>query len=350
MERSKCCVGVDISKDDFTACFAFGEETAKYSFSSVEKFPNEKRGFNRLMRRVRKQASTHHELTFLMEATGVYHESPAYHLHGLKQRVCVVLPNSIKHYGISLGISSKTDPIDARLPARPGVEREHRLWTPPGKDLRKLRQLTRYVGQLKDQRTAIENLRHSQESEYETAALVARSMKKVLKPINQAIDDTRQEIEQLIAQTPPLSEKLKYVLSIPGVGLHSAAVIIAETQGFEHIRSIKQLTGYAGYDVVMRESGSSVKAKTHISKKGNSYLRAALFYPAMVATRFNPEMKRFYLRINGRNTSKMVGQVAVQRKLLALIYTLWKNEVVYDPDRYKKTAPTKTAEAALDRQ
>lgn len=155
-------------------------------------------------------------------------------------------------------------------------------------------------------------------------------------------------MKKLIEGSTELKRKIAFITSIPGIAEYSAAVLVAETQGFAHIHSIKQLASYAGYDVVQRESGTSVKGKTRISKKGNSYLRAALYFPAMVACRYNPAMKLFYERVNAKHTSKMIGQVAVQRKLLALAYTLWKNEMYFNPE-HKKAAPTTTAEAAQDR-
>ena len=61
-----------------------------------------------------------------------------------------------------------------------------------------------------------------------------------------------------------------------GVGLMTVDTIVSETLGFEHVKNVKQLVSYAGYDVVERESGTSVKGKTRISKKGNRYIRKSL--------------------------------------------------------------------------
>jgi transposase len=58
-------------------------------------------------------------------------------------------------------------------------------------------------------------------------------------------------------------------------------------------------------------------------------------------------MKENYLRIIQRKESKMVGQVAIQRKLLLLIYTLWKNQSTYD-ENYNKVAPIALMEATQD--
>lgn len=131
------------------------------------------------------------------------------------------------------------------------------------------------------------------------------------------------------------------LLTIKGVGIKTVATIVSETLGFRNIRNVKQLASYVGYDVVRRKSGTSVMGKTRISKKGNRYIRKALYFPAMVACRYNENFKNSYLRIIKKSPSKMVGQVAVQRKLLILLYTLWRKNEVFDQNYIKKIAQQK---------
>ncbi len=92
---------------------------------------------------------------------------------------------------------------------------------------------------------------------------------------------------------------------------------------------------YAGYDVVIRESGT-YKGKSTISKKGNRNIRSALHMPSMTAVRMNPTLKPFYDRLKGNKAKPIIALVAVQRKLLVLMYSLWKNEIYYDPDYQQK--------------
>ncbi|MBO0589957.1 IS110 family transposase [Cellulophaga sp. E16_2] len=79
----------------------------------------------------------------------------------------------------------------------------------------------------------------------------------------------------------------------------SAATVVGETLGFESIVNAKQLTSYAGYDVVLRESGS-FNGKTRISEKGNSHIRAVLHMPSMTCVRCNPTLKLFYNRFEAK--------------------------------------------------
>jgi len=347
MSITKQSVGIDISKDTFTACGCSHRSDGNLIFSEVKSFKNEPIGFNQLLRWVKGFSATGTDVVFLMEATGVYYESLAHHLFKIKKKVVVVLPNTSKHYFASLNVKSKTDELDARVLSRFGVERIHRYWIAPSPVMLQLRNLTRYYLQLQEQKTALGNIKHSKESAHEVQKFIMQSNKRLIKQLDVQLISCKAEIERLIKSDVELSERITKLMTIKGVGMMTVATIVAETLGFEHFKSAKQVVSYAGYDVVQRESGTSIKGKTRISKKGNKYIRNALFFPALVATRFNPELKATYMRIISKKTSKMIGQVAIQRKLLVLIYTLWKTDSIYIMG-YNEVASTKKAEATLD--
>ena len=338
MSNNKQCVGIDISKATFTACICYPEKDGSHSYSEIRSFKNEKPGFNQLLRWVRKNSKFDLELVFLMEATGVYYESLAHHLSAIKQTVHVVLPNTSKHYFSSLNIKTKTDKVDAKVLSRFGVERTHKVWQTPNPKLLELRNLTRYYVQLQEQKTSLNNIKVSKENAHEVQKFILQSNKKLIAQIDKQINFCKLKIEALINSDEQLKQKVDKAISIKGVGLITVATIVAETLGFEHVKNAKQLVSYAGYDIVQRESGTSIKGKTRISKKGNRYIRNALYFPAMVSCRYNPDLKQTYLRIIQKKPSKMIGQVAIQRKLLILIYTLWKNNTEFITG-YKKVAP-----------
>lgn len=333
----KRSVGIDISKDSFTACVCVRKDF-ELIFSPVGKFKNEKQGFNQFLKWVRKTGKNLSEVNFLMEATGVYYEKLAYHLDKLKFEVNVVLPNTSKHYFSSLNIKTKTDEVDARVLSQMAVERKHHRWQAPSPVYLELRNLTRYYVQLQEQKTSFGNMEHSKEHSAEALVIVLKMNKQMITHLEKQLLKLRAEIERVCKSDTELWTRVEKLLTIKGVGLITIATILAETFGFAQTINAKQLASYAGYDVVQRESGTSIKGKTRISKKGNRYIRNALYFPAMVACRYNPLLKENYIRIIQKKPSKMVGQVAIQRKLLLLIYSLWKNDSIFDPE-YKKVAP-----------
>jgi len=324
-------VGIDIAKATFTACICQRLSDGSCNHSKVESFANTSRGFNQLVKWVRKQCLPEPQVSYVMEATGIYYEPLAYHLHKLQQNVSVVLPNKVKYYAKSLNVKSKTDAIDARVIAQMGAERNLSEWQPAALVYRELRALTRLYSELKAQRTVFSNQLQSMQSGYEPLAFVQQSLKGIISKLDKEITKSEKAIRQHISNEKWLQQKVEKLMTIKGVGFITVAIIVGETQGFQLITSAKQLASYAGYDVVQRESGSSIKGKTRISKKGNSRIRAALHFPALVASRHNPDLAAVYHRINKGKTSKMIGATALQRKILVLLYALWKNDTTYQP-------------------
>lgn len=88
--------------------------------------------------------------------------------------------------------------------------------------------------------------------------------------------------------------------TIKGIGYLTVVAIIAETNGFNFITNRKQLASFAGLDVITSQSGND-DPKHVISKKGNTHIRRALYWPGISASRFNPQMKDMYGRICKRN-------------------------------------------------
>lgn len=321
--------GIDISKLDFSVCLSSQLSCGKCLFSQVEKFSNNKKGFNQFLKWSRKTGTASIASNFVMEATGIYYEALAYHLHKLNKSVCVLLPNKVKHFAKSLNISTKTDAVDARIISRLGVERQLNLWMPPAPIFKKLRDLTRLCSDLKQECTVFKNRNECAKYGVEIHPLVRKTNEKILKELQKQIEKCEQEILKAIQSELWLNEKVAKLATIKGLGFITIATILAETQGFALIRNRKQLASYAGYDIVEKESGTSIKGRTRISKRGNSRIRACLHFPALVASRFNPELREDYLRIIANKPSKMIGITALQRRLLLLMYTLWEKDEIY---------------------
>ena len=339
-EFIKQSVGIDISKLSFSACICQQDITGEQKLSKVSEFNNTKSGFNQFIKWQRKLLLSTSEVICVMEATGVYYENLAYHLTNLKMNVAVILPNKVAHFAKSLNIKTKTDAVDARVIAKLGVERKLTLWKPPHPIFKTLKELTRQYSDLKKERTVFINRSKAIESGYDPQRLIIKSNKAVIKEFTKQIEICEIEIGKLIRSEEWLWSKVNKILTIKGVGLITASIILAETQGFEFVQNIKQLTSYAGLDVVKRESGTSIQGKTKISKKGNGRIRSALYFPALISSLHNEDLAKTYHRIIENKPSKMIGITALQRKILILIYTLWKKNEAYI-ENYPKGQVTK---------
>ena len=154
--------------------------------------------------------------------------------------------------------------------------------------------------------------------------------------LNTLEKEIKDEIKINIKKDDGLLADINNICTIPGVSVLTAATVIGETNGFELIRSKKQLTSYAGLDVKEKLSGTSVKGKPRISKRGNRYLRSCLHLPALSTIKWDDNFRDQYAGIVAKHGIKMKGCVAVQRKLLELIYIIYKTKTVYDKDHESK--------------
>jgi transposase len=339
MKIIKQSIGADIAKDHFDVCLSVLTEEHQVVIKSTHKFSNSAKGLAEFARWVSKWEDTSVELVVIMEATGVYYEALAWALHQAGRSVIVMLPNRAKKYMQSLGYKSKNDRIDAKALAHMGAERNLACWQPLSDQFYLLRKLTREHEQVQQMRTEISNRLHAEAHSMVAGRSTVKRLKKTLQLYKEQLQAIRQEIKATVAADALLKDKISKVTSIKGVGLLAAATIIAETNGFALFTNHKQLTSYAGYDVVEHQSGKRV-GKTRISKQGNSHIRRMLHMPALQAVRHNvPVCRALYERLTGKGKKKMVAYVAVQKKLLILIYTLWKKDQVWQEHHYTGKQP-----------
>ena len=337
------CVGIDISKDKFTAClYMYDRASDTGCWTKSIDFDNTKSGFNQMVRWSRKEAVKSHPLTYLMEPTGVYYEHLAYHLHKIGQTVYVVLPNKARKFCESEGIRTKTDAMDARCLALMGcASRKLKPWSPPAAIYRELRQMTRFHADLCEVRTSVANRMEALDHMEGTAKSVHRNCEKLIEEIDTLMEKNSKAIMKKVAEDKELQAKVKRIATAKGLGVTTIVCVIAETEGFHLIENRKQLTSYAGLDVKARQSGKD-DPKHRISKEGNAHIRAALYMPALAAVRYNRQIKAAYGRICQKHPDgKKIGVAAAMRRLLLLIYTLWKNGEEYDETRDKTHTPMK---------
>lgn len=331
MKVIKQAVGVDVSKGELVACFGSLWDDQQTKYSEKIPFENSPKGIRRLFKWAKQKAAPDASLWFVMEATGVYYEHFAYFLQEQQQLLTVVLPNQTNAYARSLNLKSKTDPIDSRMLAQFGLERELRAWQAPSPTLRALKVYTREYEALQAQKTVLLNQLHAKDYAFDVPQDTKKRMKSILTLLEKQLKEIKRKINDLIDSDPELKEPIYRIAKIKGLGVLTLARVVAETNAFATFENRKQITSYAGYDIVHRESGQS-KRKTRISHQGNGHIRLALYWPTIVVVRFNKGFKIFFDRVMTHHTAKMVGYVAVARKLLILIFTLWKNKTEYDPN------------------
>ena len=346
-KRLKQSVGIDCSKDELAVAFGIMDESYSTIILSNLKVPNTQGGFKKLISWVQKFDDKSVPVHFVVEATGVYHELLSLFLFAQHHTITVMLPNKVKAFTKTLAVKTVNDKVSAQAIAQLGLEKKLEPWQPPNPVYQHMRQLTRERDQLIVEQTQKKNQLHAERAGAWPNKGSIKRIQQILKVINKQILEIEEEIKDLIKCNSELKHKFDIICTIPGVSLLTASVVVAETNGFHQIHNKKQLTSYAGLDVIQKESGTSVRGKTRISKKGNKYLRKCLYFPAFSATRCQPEYKNLYDRICSRTGIKMKGAVAIQRKLLILIYILWKKNETFRHDYHQGKIEERQLTAAL---
>jgi transposase len=329
-------VGTDISKDKFDACISSIDDLQQVTIKASRTFKNNPEGFEDFLTWVKRHYKQGLPISYIMEATGVYYEKLAIFLSNNKCYVSVVLPGKSKHYIKSIGLKTKNDKIDSKGLSRMGAEQRLDQWKPYSKSIYRLRSLTRQNESLNKQKSIYTNQLHAIEHSGYVNKTVVKQIKQFVNLIDKQLAEVAQEIEKTINQDIDIRDKVKKICKVKGLGILTVATVIAETNGFILFKNQRQLVSYAGYDVIENTSGNHI-GKTKISKKGNSHIRRVLHMPAFSVVKYEPHYKGLYERVFDRTRIKMKGYVAVQKKLLVLIYTLWKKNEEYDPN-YNKTS------------
>jgi transposase len=274
-------------------------------------------------------------LHICLEATGTYAEGVALALHEGGHTVSLVNPALIRAFGQSRLSRTKTDKADAQLIAAFCQMHQPPAWSPPTPELRELQALVRRL-------EALAEMRHIEENRLQSGvscAVVRASLEEHILYLEAQIEKTRRQIKEHVDQHPTLQEQRDLLVTIPGIAHTTAVVLLAELGNIQQFACARQVAAFAGLVPRLRQSGTSVRGRSRLSKAGSPRLRKALYFPALVALRFNPLISALGERLRQRSKSKMLIVGAAMRKLLHLAYGVLKSGQPFSPDFEKLTVP-----------
>jgi len=338
MNFLKYAIGIDMGMEKLDACISLMTVQQQVVVKAQCNFNNDYKGFALFHAWVIKNIKMDIPIIFLMEATGVYYEQLAWFLYNKGCTVSVVLPNKAKKYKEALGLKSKNDHIDAKGLAQMACEQKATQWKPFSKDIYLLRLITRQIQNISKQCNIISNQLHALQHAMFRDKAIEKMYNKQLTSLQKNKKDLQKRVELIVYSDKALKQKFQNICKIKGLGLQNLAVIVAETNGFAAFENIAQLVSYAGYDVIENQSGKRT-GKTKISKKGNAHIRKCLHFPAFNTVRLKVgPFKNLYERIYERSKIKMKAYTAVQKKLLVMVFVLWKNDQSFNPDYQDKVS------------
>ena len=311
-------LGIDVAKAKLDCALRLAD--GKFRNKIVE---NNLKGFQVLIEWLEKQGAT--TVHVCMEATGVYWEAVAEYLADQGMTVSVVNPAQIKAFAGSRMVRTKTDKIDARLIAEFCVERCPEPWQAPSPGEQALRAMVLRL-------EALQTMRTQESNRLDVARdTVKPGIASHIEWLDQEIKALIRMIRDHIDKDPNLKDKRTLLDSVPGLGERTIATILAFYASPDRFSNARQAVAFAGLDPRQHESGSSVKGKPRLSKIGHSFLRKALYMPAMVTLYKTAWGKRFRERLaaSGKAPKLIIG--AMMRKLIHVVFGVLKSGKYFDP-------------------
>ncbi len=314
------CTGIDVSAEKLQVATDDSEFEVK----------NTPEDHQKLIQRLRRSGR---RVRVCLESTGVYGLDLALALYrALGIEVMVLNPRAARNFARVLMHRSKTDPVDARV-LREYVRRmEFVPWHPPTIEKLELRAFGRRIASLIQMRTQEKNRLHA--AEYLAEGKVIRNDLEVnIRHLDGRIEELERQASKVIDQHRHLQVPIARIISVKGIGLHSAILIWGELCVLPQDLTARQWVAHAGLDPRHFESGT-FQGKTRISKAGNKYLRAALYMPAHNSIMWEPHVMAFSDHLLENGKTKMQAKVAVMRKLLHAIHGMLKNEANFDGSKF----------------
>jgi len=320
-------IGIDVAKATLQIYIPQGELDLE--------FTNTKSGLNKLYKTLKlSYKESLQELVFVYESTGCYSRPLEEFCQKMKVNCFKVGAYQSASFSKTIKNRNKTDKVDARmLSAMQMLASEGDIKVPyRDEDAHQLRSYVKYYQSLNKEKTRqknyLEALEINQEDDY-----ILKQVKKRIKQIDKEQDNLMVLSMKLIKANTEYLNAYNNITSIKGLGQISGIILLYLFLRYPNA-SRQKMTALTGLDPVQKESGTSLKRKTRISKQGISLVRGLLYMPILSTVQHNNEMKHFYERLIESGKVKMSAQIAVMRKVILLAHSLYKNDEMYDENKY----------------
>jgi transposase len=246
----------------------------------------------------------------VVEATGGFEQALVHALQDASLVVSITLPKRIKDFARARGLLAETDKLDAHNIAFFGFSLQPRP-TPPTSSAQKT--LADLVAR---RRQIVEMLKTEKNRTHLDSQVVSPNIEEHIAWLVQAEHAINEEIKVLIHNQPEMQAKVDIVRTAKGIGPVIAFNLIAELPELISMNR-KKIAALLGVAPMNNDSGKKHgKRKAH---GGRCAIRSTFYMAAMVAIRFNPVLKRFYLHLLDQHKEKKVALIACMRKFISIL-------------------------------
>lgn len=303
-------IGVDISKDHLDAY--------RMSDGKSRRFANDKAGHRAFLAWLAQP-----DTRIVYEPTGPYHRAFERRLAEAGFALVKVNPRQARRFAEATGRLAKTDRLDAAMLAHMGALLDLEARPVRSPVLNDLKDLSMAREALVKNRTAVKN-----RAKNLTLPILKRHNGEQLRQIERQLAAIEVEIRKLIKADPDLANRFDILVSIPGVSAITAFALIIDMPELGTLENT-QAASLAGLAPVARQSGKWT-GRAFI-RGGRANVRQALYMPALVAMRFNPDFKAKYDQLKAAGKASKVAITAIMRKLIVLANALLRDQRKWAP-------------------
>lgn len=332
MPRFTTFVGIDVGARSFHVAIDRRQEVATFANTVEDR--------KKLIRYVKKNSTA--GVRVVLESTGVYGLDLANELHAVKRfEVVYINPRAAKGFASAGMVRAKTDRVDARMLAALAASGTGQPWTPPGAHIQQVRQGTRRLRALVDERTREMNRLKAAKATGTTPQLVLEDIQHHVASLDERIDSFEKKLLKFAYEDQELASAVALLCTVKGVADRTALAYLAEVRCLPADLTPPQLVASAGLDPRAKQSGS-LDAPRHISRMGSKHLRLALHFAALNTVQHVPEVKARHQALVARGKCPTAAYVAIARKLVHIFSAMLEKNEHFEPKKFGRRA----AEAA----
>jgi transposase len=299
-------IGIDVSKDKLDVSDAAGKikKEVKNSIKAIVKL---------IVKKIDQPGQTF----VVCEATGGYERELVKALQEASVPVCVANPFQVRQFALGMGRLEKSDPIDADLIRQFGEVVELQPTAPKSPEHEHHDVLVRRREQLMQMINQEQNRRAQAYDE-----TVVTMIDEVLKTLKTQQDNVDSQIEAFLKKEAETNNAVVVIQSVPGVGTVTTSTLISDLPELGTLNRC-EIAKLAGVAPITNQSGNRERKRSIFG--GRSHVRRVLYMATLVASRFNPVIKKVYRRLLAKGKLKKVALVACMRKLLTILNEMVRN-------------------------
>ena len=321
-------IGIDVSKNSL--------EIAQSDQRGSTRVPNTTSGIADLVARLLSHPNAE-QLHVIMEPTSTYHLRLESSLCQAEIAYTKVNPAHTRAFWKLQSRRAKTDSLDARLLADLGQSQQPARSRPPNHAKEQIKSLRRHLEWLEAEQRAVRNRQEAASFSPYVPTEVTDSLERTLEALEEEASRVSRRLQELIDQDARLREDVDLLMSIPGVGMGTAVVVVGELPAVEDCTSAKSWVAYCGVSPEPRESGNMKYSR--LSRVGTARVRSVLYMAAVSAMRWNGPIRSLAERLMSRGKPGKVRVMAAMNKLLRQCFGVLRSRRAFDPALNQPSQP-----------